>query len=495
VDLTPFATATDIAAAIRAGQVRSRDVLEMYLDRCAGPGAALNAVVTIDADQARRTADACDRAVANGAVLGPLHGVPMTVKDAFATAGMRSTSGMQDLADDVPSDDAVVVARLRAAGAVIFGKTNVPPGITGQETANSIFGRTVNPWDPRRTCGGSSGGAAAAVAAGLTAAEVGSDSGGSVRQPAHCCGVFGHVPTHGVVPLRGHRPQVPFEHPGKDVDLMDIGPLARSVDDLSLLLGVLSGDDPANGGGMTFAFRSAKPIEQLRVAVWADDAHCPSSAEVAAGVHMAGERLRARGANVVDDVRPRFSMEHAWEVAFRLWVAASSVRTDDEEFERLSKLADAPGQADCLGLPGPSAPLVRAQAETMSHRDWLRLDEKRRELQDLWREFLERFDVVLCPVIPVVAPLHDRTEDLDAVASVDHRMELAIDVDGTPRPYLDQLTWNIVTGIAGLPATSAPVVQSDAGLPVGVQIVAARYADPTCLAVARVVGRFTPCSG
>src|SRR4051794_23308964 len=186
-----------------------------------------NAVVTLDADGARAQADERDGAVRAGTRLGPLHGVPMTVKDAWAVRGMRSTSGLRELADDVPEYDAVAVARLRRAGAVIVGKTNVPPGITGQETASSLFGRTVNPWDHRRTPGGSSGGAAAAVSAALTAAEIGSDSGGSIRQPAHCCGIFGHVPTHGLVPLRGHRPQAPKAQPDKDVDLMDVGPLAR----------------------------------------------------------------------------------------------------------------------------------------------------------------------------------------------------------------------------------------------------------------------------
>jgi amidase len=482
VDLSPFATAGEIAAAIRQGRARSRDVLEMYLDRCAGPGRELNAVVTIDAESARRTADACDRAVAAGAPLGPLHGVPMTVKDAFAVAGMRSTSGLQEYADDVPDEDAIVVARLRAAGAVIFGKTNVPPGITGQETANSIFGRTVNPWDKARTCGGSSGGAAAAVAAGLTSAEVGSDSGGSVRQPAHCCGVFGHVPTHGVIPLRGHRPQVPMEHPGKDVDLMDIGPLARSADDLELLLGVLAGDDPANGGGVSFAFAPVRPVSSLRVALWAGDPHCPSSRDVVDALGIAGERLRELGATVDVDARPAFSLAQAWDVAFRLWVAASSARTDDDEFERLAKLA----QSDERSLR-----VLRAEAETMTHRNWLRLDEDRREIQVGWSRFFESYDVLLCPVIPVVAPPHDPSDDLDDVASVDHRMAMTVDVDGVARPYLDQLTWNIVTGLAGLPVTAVPLVQNADRLPIGAQVVGQRYADLTTIDVARAVGRYS----
>jgi amidase len=187
------------------------------------------------------TADERDREVAAGRLRGPLHGVPVTVKDAFTVAGVRSTSGMADLADHVPSTDAVAVARLRGAGAVVLGKTTCPSGVTGQETASALFGRTNNPWDRSRTPGGSSGGAAAALAAGLTALDVGSDHGGSIRQPASYCGVFGHVATHGLVPPTGHRPSVGPDQPGKDVDLLGLGPLARSARDCDLALSVLGG--------------------------------------------------------------------------------------------------------------------------------------------------------------------------------------------------------------------------------------------------------------
>jgi amidase len=475
VDLTPWSSARTQAEAVAKGAVSSRELVEDVLARIARSD--LNAVVTVDADGARAAADRCDAAVRAGSPLPPLHGVPITVKDAWAVQGVRSTSGLDELRDDVPSYDAVAVSRLRAAGAVVVGKTNVPPGITGQETANSLFGRTVNPWDRERTPGGSSGGAAAALAAGLSALELGSDSGGSIRQPAHCCGVFGHVPTHGVVPLRGHRPQVPWEHVGKDVDLMTAGPLARSAADLALALDLLAGDDPAIGGGLSFDLPPARVSELAgaRVGVWLDDPFCPTDRAVRDRLQAAADALADAGARV-SETRPPVSLAEAWDAAFPLWVASSSARTSAEETERLQGLRDEPG------LVGQ-----RARAETMSHAEWLRLDEHRHELQRRWVSIFSEVDVLLCPVIPVVAPEHDPVEDLDAVASVDRRLARTICVNGAQRPYLDQLTWNIVVGLAGLPATVAPAGLSAQGLPVGVQIVGDRYADRTTLRMAELI--------
>lgn len=475
MDLARIESARALAAAIASGRIRSRDTVDAVLESIAE--SPINAVVTVDAPAARSAADSCDRAVRAGERLGPLHGVPMTLKDAWAVSGMRSTSGLQEYADDVPAQDAIAVARLRAAGAVIVGKTNVPPGITGQETANALFGRTLNPWDHERTPGGSSGGAAAAVASGLTWVELGSDSGGSIRQPAHCCGIYGHVPTHGLVPLRGHRPQVPFEHVCKDVDLMTAGPLARHPDDLALMIDLLSGDDPAVGDGMRFDLppSALSSLSGARVAVWLDDPFCPVSREVAQCLSQVAAQVSDAGAEV-GEFAPSFSLEQAWEVAFALWVASSSARTDEKQMRRLREQRDEPG------LVG-----ARARAETMEHREWLRLDEQRHELQRRWVQSLQDVDVLLSPVITVPAPAHDPSPDPDVVASVDHRIERTIDVDGVARPYLDQLTWNIVTGLAGLPSTVAPAGGTSTGLPVGVQIVGDRYRDRTTIGFAALL--------
>jgi len=219
----PFASATDIAAAIQDRIVSSRELLELYLDRVERFNPALNAIVTLDANRARSEADAADAAIARGDQLGPLHGVPITIKDAIETAGMRTTSGAKMLAEYVPAQDAVAVARLRAAGAIVFGKTNLPEFAGDAQTFNALFGTTNNPWDPERTPGGSSGGAAAAVATGLTGMELGSDLGGSLRIPAQFCGVYTIKPTWGIVPMTGHIPPPPDAQ--RDVDVGVIGPL------------------------------------------------------------------------------------------------------------------------------------------------------------------------------------------------------------------------------------------------------------------------------
>ncbi len=481
VDLA-YSPAYRLAEMVRNGEVRSADLVDLYLDRIERHNGALNAVVTLDPEGARRTARECDRAVAEGREVGPLHGVPITVKDAFTVAGMRSTSGMTDLADDVPDYDAFAVGRLRGAGAVILGKTNCPPGVTGQETANEVFGRTNNPWDLSRTCGGSSGGAAVALAAGLTALELGSDSGGSIRQPAHYCGVYGHAPTHGLVPLLGHRPSVGPDQPGKDIDLLYVGPMARCAEDLELALGVIASPDPVTGTGWALDLAPARveDVRSLRVGVWADDPACPTGPEVAAVLESAADALESAGASVDRAARPSFPLAEAQEVAFALWVAASSERTGDEEMDRLRQVA---------ARGGDSLEVRRAVAETMPHRDWLRTDSRRRRMQTAWLELLDRVDVVVCPVTPVPALPHD--PEHDQIASVDHRIARTMDVGGEPRPYLDQLTWPIVVGMAGLPATVVPLGLTPDGLPVGAQVVGKPGEDRRTLAAARMVAEVT----
>ncbi len=306
--LDPFTTAVEMVRLLRAGEVSSRELVELHLERIGQLNGRLNAVVTVDEQGARRRADDLDSRRARGGPTGLLHGLPLTVKDCWATRGMRTTAGIPEMTDLVPEADAEVVARLRAAGAVVVGKTNLPENVTGQETANALFGRTCNPWDPDRTPGGSSGGGAAAVAAGLSPLEVGSDSGGSIREPAHCCGVYGHFPTAGLVPLAGHLPSVPVEDAGADVDLMGAGPLARDADDLALAMRVLAGLAPLN----------EPPVpERLRVAVWLGPSDMPPSQDVASLVRAAGEELASAGASV-REAAPAFDVAEARDVAFQL---------------------------------------------------------------------------------------------------------------------------------------------------------------------------------
>lgn len=480
LDALALEAALTQGAALRDGRATSRELVEAHLDRIARYNGVLNAVVTLDADGARRRADERDRALADGRCRGPFHGVPVTIKDAFATAGIRTTSGIADRRNHVPDGDAVAVARLLEAGVVVLGKTNVPEGITGQETANSLFGRTVNPWDVERTPGGSSGGAAAAVAAGLSALELGSDSGGSIRQPAHCCGVYGHIPTQGLVPLRGHLPLVPLEEERLQIDLMGAGPLARNPEDLAAALDVLVGPDTYDQAGWTVKLPRAGSSgpEGLRVALWADDPDFPVERAVRERLEYAGERLAAAGADVDCTARPAFTLAEAERVAFSLWVASTTASTSD--FLSVARAADALATGD----DGMRARWLRAEA--MPHHDWVALDGARRRMARDWAALFRRYDVVLCPVSPVVAVRHD--PEPSKVADMEHRLARTIEVDGVRRPYLDQLTWNIVVGMAGLPSTVVPLGSSPGGLPVGAQIVGRPFADHTTIAVAGVLG-------
>ena len=256
--------AHELAEAIRRRELSSRELLDHYLSRVERLNPALNAVVTLDPDGARRAADAADAAVARGEIVGPLHGVPMTIKDTYETAGMRTTCGVAAW-DHVPDNDAEAVRRLREAGAVIFGKTNAPSFAADWQTYNPIFGTTNNPWDITRTTGGSSGGAAAALAAGLTALELGSDIAGSIRLPSNWCGVCGHKTSWGIVPHRGHLPPPPGALADSDLGVM--GPMARDVADLELALDVLAG--PAVPAAVGVASRTAgrARVDIARIAI------------------------------------------------------------------------------------------------------------------------------------------------------------------------------------------------------------------------------------
>ena len=293
-----FSGAARLVSAIRNGETSSRELLEVFLARIERFNPSINAVVTLDADRARADADAADAATYAAGPVGPLHGLPVTVKDCLATAGIRTTCGATALAEYVPAADATVVARLRAAGAIVVGKTNLPPYAGDAQSYNDLFGTTNNPWDVTRTPGGSSGGSAAAIAAGLSALELGSDLGGSLRIPAHFTGIYTLKPTFGIVPLAGHIPPLPGSAIG--VDIAAIGPLSRSADDLDLCLSVIAGPDAANEVGWKLHLPSARAdtLREYRIAAWFDDLHCPIEEDIRTLYRRRIEELRAAGAQI-----------------------------------------------------------------------------------------------------------------------------------------------------------------------------------------------------
>jgi amidase len=438
-----------LAEAIRQRDISSRELLEHYLIRVERLNPPLNAVVTLDPDGARQAADDADAALARGEAMGPLHGVPMTIKDTYETAGMRTTCGLEAW-DHVPERDAEAVRRLRAAGAVIFGKTNTPALAGDWQTFNPIFGTTNNPWDTTRTTGGSSGGAAAAVATGMTAVELGSDIAGSIRLPSNWCGVSGHKPSWGVVPQRGHLPPAPGAL--ADTDLGVMGPIARDVDDLSLALDVLAGADGhrATGWRLELPIARAKTLSQLRLAAWLDDPAYPVEDDVRTVLESAVTAVRQAGARIVD-MRPQVKLQES------------------------------------VGLHMELLYPLMERSSNLLHRDWLSANERREQLRAVMANFFSDVDALLMPVAVVPAIPHDHSKPL---ASREIRTP-----DGS-RPYLDLFGWVGPATVAYLPATVVPVGRTPEGLPVGIQIVGPYLEDRTTLAVARgieeVLGGFVP---
>jgi amidase len=452
-------TAAALAGAIAAGRVSAREALEACFACVDARNPALNAVIWEERARARERADACDAARAAGAVLGPLHGVPMTIKESFQWAGTPVTFGISGFRDNRPQGTAVVVERLEAAGAVIFGKTNVPFALADFQSYNAIYGVTGNPWDVTRVPGGSSGGSAAALASGMTFLDYGSDIGGSIRNPAHFCGVYGHKPTWGAVPPRGHALDASLA----PTDLAVVGPLARSAGDLALLFGVTAGPD---WGDAPFTLRrEAVALKGLRVAVWGDDPLCPVSAGVKGRVGAVAEALRHAGAVVSEDARPGFDAAAAHATYQDLLQAALANRIPDDDFARAVDLAE-------RGDPSRGSTKL-ARRQVMRHRDWCHASERRLALRAAWGDFFREWDVLLAPIMPTTAFRHDHRPE----------GERTVDVDGMALPYYDQLLWPGLATLPGLPATVFPAGLAG-GLPVGLQIIGPMWGDWRTLAVA-----------
>jgi amidase len=456
-------SAIELAAAIARRDVSSREALTHLVarvDRLDGP---LNAVVTRDLDAAFAAADTADAATARGEDVGPLHGVPITVKDSFSTVGMRTTSGAPELAEHVPVEDAAPVAALRRAGAVVWGKTNLPIYAGDMQSYNEVFGTTNNPWDVERTPGGSSGGSAAALAARFTPLEVGSDIGGSIRLPSHMSGIYGHKPSYGIVPAHGQIPGPPGTL--TQADLAVAGPMARTVADLELALDLMSGPDRWNAPAWKLELPPARDVElsRLRVATWFDDPSCPLDPEVAVVLNGFVDGLEDAGAKVDREVTPGFDLTKAAERFFALLSAALAGGYSATQLEEFA-LAD-----------GEDAVAVTKRQTSMRHRQWLSHNEGRLQLRRRFETFFERYDVVLLPVMPCVAFRHDHSEPMAA---------RIVATEARRRPYWELNRWMAPAGACYLPATVLPAGVAASGLPVGVQVVGPYLHDRTTLAFA-----------
>ena len=443
-------TAGALSEAIRSRKISSRELLELYLQRIESINPQINAVVTIDAPRAMEAAAAADEVTARGESLGPLHGLPMTVKDAIEVGGIRSTGGSTALSDHVPGTDAPAVGRLRQAGAVVFGKTNVPEWSGDVQTFNDLFGTTNNPWDPSRTPGGSSGGAAAAVSAGLTTFEIGTDIGGSVRIPSSFCGVYGHKPSFGIVSQRGYLDRVGGGVINADINVF--GPIARSAEDLDLLLSVLAGPDDEEAAAWTLELPPPRhtSLSGYRIGTWLDDPACEVGTDVLERLSQAAEALADAGAQV-SPAHPPLELKEVRDLFTSLIVPAISV----------------------------SAPAEVGEAISGSHLAWLHHHQQRTLLRRVWAAWFEDFDVMLCPVTPMAAFAHDHHGSIG---------DRSVVINGQERNQVDALAWTGLVGVAYLPSTVVPVGRTDENLPVGIQVVGPYLEDRTALFVAARLG-------
>jgi amidase len=452
-----FRSATDAGQAIRRKELSSHELTEMLLARIEEVNPALNAVVELRPEAALHEAVAADEASVRGYAAGPLHGVPMTIKDSFNVAGLHTTWGNPAFKDFVADSDATVVRRLRQAGAIIVGKTNVAfmLGDFGQ-TANELYGVTNNPWDTSRTPGGSTGGSAAALSAGMTFLEYGSDLVGSIRIPASFCGVYGLKPSAGIVPLTGFQP------PGLPPPLSDmtykgaVGPLGRSAGDLRTALSITGGPEGQQAKAYSWALSPSRHarLEDFRVGVGLDHEQAPVSSEVTALLSNAVDALARAGATVVegwpDGVDPMRNYE-SFGFHVQLFFA---FQQPGEDFATLSEVID--------------------------H------ESRRMAARAAWNRYFDDIDVFLCPVNFAPAFPHDARPF----------QERTITTPEGERPYNDQAFWISHASLAGLPAVAAPVGCTPGGLPVGAQIVGALYEDNTVITFAEllegVIGGYEP---
>jgi amidase len=465
-DIDPFASATELLAARAAGRVTAAELAELYIGRIERHDGPLNAVVVRDFERARHQARAADRAAARGEG-GALLGLPMTIKESFNVAGLRTTCGVPEWRDLVSRHDAPAVERTRAAGAVLLGKTNVPPMLADWQSANPIHGRTNNPWDLARTPGGSSGGSAAAIAAGLSAFEVGSDIGGSIRVPAAFCGVYGHRPSETLLPKSGQFPLPPMPNA---VAVMGVqGPLARGAEDLALGLSILAGPE----AGEDVAWRVELPpprherLADFRVAVLPPIPWVDLDDEIAGALEKLAVHLGRLGATVRVVQPDAFGDHRAHHQLYRsLLAAVTSARETSEGRQRAIRSwkqdEDEFARAHLRGLEGVPG-------------DYVLWGAQREGFRQAWRAFFREWDVLLAPAMNVLAYPHVSR----AWPVPESEPHLALNVNGRRVPYWHGLVYPALATLAGQPATAFPVGLSRGGLPIGLQAVGPYLEDLT----------------
>jgi amidase len=477
-----FKTAVEVSAALQAKRVSAVELAQDAIARIERHDGKINAICVRDFDRGLEAARAADAAVARGEQK-PLLGIPLTVKESYNIAGLPTTWGYVPQKDFKPAEDALAISRVRGAGGVILGKTNVPLGLGDWQSYNDIYGTTNNPYDLGRTPGGSSGGSSAALAAGYGPLSLGSDIGGSLRVPAFHCGVYAHKPTYGLVAIRGHvPPQVPAIP--IDRDLSVLGPLARSAADLALALDVIAGPDPLEAGvGYKLALPPARhtALKDFRVLVVDGHPLLPPNKEVRASIETLAGNLEKAGARVArqSPLLPDFA--DASRLYMRMLMAFLASVWPAEQYEAV-RAAAAQLKPDDTSLAAE-----RLRGTSISHRAWVLDDGARARLRAQWRALFKEFDAVICPIMPTQAYPHDHSPEQE---------QRRINIDGKDYVYPDQLSWPGFATLPGLPSTAIPTGFASDGLPIGVQIIGPWLEDKTPIKLAelleRAFGGFVP---
>jgi len=482
-----FSSASAIVSAIKTKKITCVELLHYFSDRIERLNPELNAIIQTDWESAEKQAIKADKAIEDGDALGPLHGLPITIKDSLEVADLPCSSGSPDLKDYFPKKNADVVQSLIDAGSIVMGKTNMPLYGGDIQSFNDIYGRTNNPWDKTRTPGGSSGGAAAALAAGLTGLEMGSDIGGSIRTPAHFCGVYGHKPSFGIVPDRGHIPPPPGIFTGDYsliADLVVVGPLARNAEDLSLVMDLIV--SPEKPDKKAWQIQLPKPrktnVKDFRIGLWLDDPACPVDTQIKDQIQNAADMLAKKGVTIKDK-QPDIDFLESSKMYLSLLAAIMGSGFPKKMFDDLIQAEKGLSDNDQSYM----AQHIRGTIQL--HRNWISMDAMRQIMRQKWADYFLEYDAMLCPVAPVAAIPHDH----------DFMYDRTLTVNGEKRPYLDLTGWAGITGVVYLPATVAPIGVTTEGLPVGVQIVGPYLEDKTTIHLAKlmedVVGGFIPPPG
>ncbi len=460
-------------AALRAGEVSSVELTEASIARIERLDGEINAVCVPDFERARAAARDADAARGRGEG-GALLGLPVMVKESYNIAGLPTTWGIAQFEDYVPDEDSLPVERLKAAGAVVVGKTNVPLNLGDWQSYNEIYGTTNNPFDLGRSPGGSSGGSAAGLAAGYSTLALGSDIGGSLRVPAHFCGVYAHKPSLGVVAARGHVPPgvpaLPVEG-----DLSVVGPMARTARDLTLLFDVMAGPDPltlAQAYTLNLPAPRHDRLADFRVLVLEEHPLIPTGAAVRAALERVAVALEKAGARVQRDSSLVPDLAEGAAVYSKLLMSFLAARMPAEVHEGLGSVAAQ------LDPDDDSLSANRIRGMVISYRDWLAANARREEHRRQWRELFAEFDAVICPITPTPAFPHDHGQDWEG---------RRLDIDGVAHPYGDQIIWAGLATMSGLPATAIPADRTDDGMPIGVQVIGPMFGDRTSLRLAELL--------